>query len=209
MGMPVKKLWDPNEQIVLPEEYLPGKHHPTSPAIAAGDDPAALNHPVKTNGVANTAVAVPMSQPALISKKAGIGTAASAGVKDLEAARKAEESVEVQLSASVPPAPAAEVEAVKIPADVTADAAAATKAEHEALAREKQAEADVKRYATEAKAYEAQVEADSALLTAERQVKEATAAAEQAKRVGAASADGAPAPVEPEGDAPEGTKSAH
>ncbi len=209
MGMPVKKLWDPNEQIVLPEEYLPGKHHPTSPAIAAGDDPAALNHPVKTNGVANTAVAVPMSQPALISKKAGIGTAASAGVKDPEAARKAEESVEVQLSASVPPAPAAEVEAVKIPVDVTADAAAATKAEHEALAREKQAEADVKRYATEAKAYEAQVEADSALLTAERQLKEATAAAEQAKRTGAVPADGAPAPAESEEDAPAGTKSAH
>lgn len=206
MGMPVKKLWDPNEQIVLPEEYIPGKHHPTSPAIAAGDDPAALNHPVKTNGVANTAIAVPMSQPALISKKAGIGTAASAGVKDPEAARKAEESVEVQLSANVPPAPAAEVEAVKIPTDVTADAAAATKAEHEALAKEKQAEADVKRYATEAKAYEDQVEADSALLAAERQVKEATAAAEQAKKTGATPESSAPAGAEPQGDAADGTK---
>ncbi len=184
MGMPIKKLWDPNEQIVLPEEYIPGKHHPVSPAISAGDDPAALNHPVKTNGVTNAAIAVPMSQPAIISKKAGIGTAASAGVKDKEAARAAEDAVEVQLSANVPPAPAAAVEAVRIPTDVSADAAAATKAEQEALAKEKQAEADVKKYATEAKAYEAQVEADSQLLAAERQVKEATAAAEQAKNAG-------------------------
>ncbi len=180
MGMPVKKLWDPNEQIVLPDEYIPGKHHPSSPSIEAGDDPAALNHPVKTNGVMNTAVAVPMSQPVIISKKAGIGTSASVGVKDPEAKRRAEETVQVQISSSVPAAPAAQVEAVKIPTDVTADAAAATTAEHDALAHEKQAEADVKKYAVEAQAYEDQVKADSDLLSAEREVKEATAAAEQA-----------------------------
>lgn len=182
MGMPVKKLWDPNEQIVLPDEYLPGKHHPLSPSIAAGDDPAAMNHPVKTNGVANTAVAVPLSQPVIISKKAGIGTAASAGIKHPDAKRAAESMVQVQIAANVPAAPAAAVEAVAIPTDVTADAARATAAEHEALAKEKQAEEDVKRYAMEAKAYEAQVEADSDLLAAEREVKEATAAAQQVHR---------------------------
>lgn len=180
MGMPIKKLWSPNEQIVLPDEYIPGKHHPSSPSIEAGDDPAALNHPVKTNGVANTAVAIPMSQPTIISKKAGIGTAASVGIKDPEAKRRAEETVQVQLSPNVPPAPSAQVEAVKIPADVTADAQAATKAEHEALAKEKAAEAAAKKYAIEAQAYEDQVEADSGLLAAERKVKEATAAAQQA-----------------------------
>ncbi len=194
MGMPIKKLWDPNEQIVLPKEYLGhGGHTPTSPSIEAGDDPAAMNHPVKTNGVANTAIAIPMSQPAIISKKAGIGTAASAGLKDPEAKRNAEAKVEVQINPHVPPATPQEVEAVKIPTDVVADAAAATKAEHEALAKEAQAKQEVKRYAMEAEAYEAQVEADSELLDAERKVKEATAAATQAKGI----ADkGEPAPAE-------------
>ena len=37
MGMPIK-LWNPNEQIVLPDEYVPGKHHPSS-SCEAGDDP--------------------------------------------------------------------------------------------------------------------------------------------------------------------------
>lgn len=201
MGMPVKKLWDPNEQIVLPDEYIPGKHHPSSPAVEAGDDPAALNHPVKTNGVANTAVAVPMSQPVIISQKAGIGTAASVGLRDAAAKRRAEETVQVQISSNVPSAPAAQVEAVRIPEDVTADAAAATKAEQEALAREKQAEEDVKRYAVEARAYEDQVEADSDLLAAEREVKEATAAAQQAAARQTA-AQQAPAPSDGTGDAP-------
>ncbi len=207
MGMPVKKLWDPNEQIVLPDEYLPGKHHPLSPSIAAGDDPAAMNHPVKTNGVANTAVAVPLSQPVIISKKAGIGTAASAGIKHPDAKRAAESMVQVQIAANVPAAPAAAVEAVAIPTDVTADAARATAAEHEALAKEKQAEEDVKRYAMEAKAYEAQVEADSDLLAAEREVKEATAAAQQVHRghpagagVGDAAASGDAGAVAPQPD---------
>lgn len=185
MGMPIKKLWDPNEQIVLPKEYLPGTHHPLSPSIQAGDDPAAMNHPVKTNGVANTAVAIPMSQPVIISKKAGIGTAASAGVKGLEAKKAREAGVEVQFSSNVPPAPADKVEAVKIPPDIEADAEAATKAEQEALTNEKNAEAAAKKYAIEAQAYEEQVEADSNLLAAQRAVKEATAAAQQASSVSA------------------------
>ena len=182
MGMPIKKLWDPNEQIVLPDEYVSGKHHPVSPAVSAGDDPAALNHPVKTNGVANTAVAVPMSQPVLISKKAGIGTAASAGIKHPEAKRLAEEAVPVQLASNVPPAPSAAVEAVRLPTDVAADAQAAAQAEHEAEAKAAQARADAKRYAVEAQAYEDQVQADSELLAAQRKAKEATAAADQAQQ---------------------------
>ena len=77
IGMPIKKLWNPNEQIVLPDEYVPGKHHPSSPAIEAGDDPAAMNHPVKTSGTSIGALgAIPLSQPAMISEKAGIGTSA-------------------------------------------------------------------------------------------------------------------------------------
>ena len=191
MGMPVKKLWDPNEQIVLPDEYVPGKHHPVSPAVSAGDDPAALNHPVKTNGVANTAVAVPMSQPVLISKKAGIGTAASAGIKHPEAKRLAEEAVPVQFATDVPPASAAAVEATPVPRDPEADARRATAAEQRALANERMAEQEARDYAIEAQAYEAQVEADSELLSARRQIKETKAAAEQAKRH---AADGTPDP---------------
>ncbi len=191
MGMPVKKLWDPNEQIVLPDEYVPGKHHPVSPAVSAGDDPAALNHPVKTNGVANTAVAVPMSQPVLISRKAGIGTAASAGIKHPEAKRLAEEAVPVQFATDVPPASAAAVEATPVPRDPEADARRATAAEQRALANERMAEQEARDYAIEAQAYEAQVEADSELLSARRQIKETKAAAEQAKRH---AADGTPDP---------------
>ncbi len=206
MGMPVKKLWDPNEQIVLPEEYLPGKHHPSSPAVEAGDDPAALNHPVKTNGVANTAVAVPMSQPVIISRKAGIGDAATAGLKKSAAAVQQAHSTEpVQIAPDVPPAPAAAVEAVKIPTDVAADAAAATKAEHEALAAEAEYEQKAHQAAVQAQAYEDQVEADSQLLAAERKVKEATAAADQAKKAasvsGAAAGQATQQPAQPPKDA--------
>ena len=201
MGMPIKKLWDPNEQIVLPDEYVSGKHHPVSPAVSAGDDPAALNHPVKTNGVANTAVAVPMSQPVLISKKAGIGTAASAGIKHPEAKRLAEEAVPVQLASNVPPAPSAAVEAVRLPTDVAADAQAAAQAEHEAEAKAAQARADAKRYAVEAQAYEDQVQADSELLAAQRKAKEATAAADQAQQQADHPA-AAPAPKTQAHDAP-------
>lgn len=189
MGMPIKKLWDPNEQIVLPDEYIPGKHHPVSPAVSAGDDPAALNHPVKTNGVMNTAVAVPMSQPVIISKKAGIGTAASAGIKHPEAKRLAEEAVPVQIAPNVPAAPSAQVEAVKLPTDVEADAKAAAKAEHDALANEAAAKKQAKEYAVEAQAYEDQVQADSELLGAQRKAKEAIAAADQAKSSAAAAAE--------------------
>ncbi len=184
MGMPIKKLWDPNEQIVLPDEYVPGKHHPSSPSIEAGDDPAAMNHPVKTNGTATGALgAIPMSQPAIISQKAGIGDAATAGLKKSAAAVQQAHSTEpVQIAPDVPPAPAAAVEAVKIPTDVAADAAAATKAEHEALAAETEYEQKAHQAAVQAQAYEDQVEADSQLLEAERKVKEATAAADQAKK---------------------------
>lgn len=199
MGMPVKKLWDPNEQIVLPEKYTPGTHHPTSPSIEAGDDPAAMNHPVKTNGVANTAVAIPMSQPVIISKKAGIGTAASAGIKDPEAKRKAEETVMVQMAPDVPAAPSAAVEAVRIPTDITADAAAATKAENEALAKEKAAEAKAHEYAVQAQAYENQVEADSELMAAQRKLKEATAAANQAANEAAGAPSPSSAQIDPAG----------
>lgn len=206
MGMPIKKLWDPNEQIVLPDEYVPGKHHPSSPSIEAGDDPAAMNHPVKTNGVMNTAVAVPMSQPTIISKKAGIGDSATVGLKKSPAAVQTAESTEpVQIAPNVPPAPAAEVEAVKIPEDVAADAKAATAAEHEALAKEALYEEKAKKAAVEAQAYEDQVKADSDLLAAQRKVKEATAAAEQAKKAEDATgsgATGAETAAKPQGAAP-------
>lgn len=83
MGMPIKKLWNPNEQIVLPDEYVPGKHHPSSPAIEAGDDPAAMNHPVKTSGTSIGALgAIPLSQPAMISEKAGIGHVGHGGSEE-------------------------------------------------------------------------------------------------------------------------------
>ncbi|MEC4184437.1 APC family permease [Adlercreutzia sp. R21] len=188
MGMPVKKLWDPNEQIVLPDEYVPGKHHPSSPAIEAGDDPAAMNHPVKTNGTAIGALAaIPMSQPAVISKKAGIGTAATVGLK-----KGLQESAEpVRLDAEVPAAPADEVAAERVPRDPVADAQRATAAEHAAEAAEKASEAKAHAYAVEAEALEQQVEADSDLASARREVKEAKAAADQAKREAAHPAGGA------------------
>lgn len=91
MGMPIKTHWPPNEQIKLPKEYEDGSsgvHNPWSPAVESGADPAALNHPVKTNGVSNTGLgAVVMSQPPAISEAAGIGTAASAGMTKEQAAR--------------------------------------------------------------------------------------------------------------------------
>lgn len=182
MGMPIKKLWDPNEQIVLPDKYVPGKHHPTSPSIQAGDDPAAMNHPVKTNGVANTAVAIPMSQPAIISKKAGIGTAATAGLRKHPNAAAIEAAVPVQIAADVPAAPASEVEAATVPRDPEADAKRAGERMEKALDAEHEAEQKAKEYAVEAQAYEAQIEADSNLASARRQVKETKAAAEQAKK---------------------------
>lgn len=181
MGMPIKKLWDPNEQIVLPEKYMPGLHHPMSPSILAGDDPAALNHPVTTNGVAFGALgAIPMSQPAVISEKAGIGTAATAGLK--KANVQSTSNVPVQAAADVPPAPAAQVAAAAIPRDPEADAKRATAAMQKALDNEHEAERKAREYAIEAQAYEAQIEADSQLISAQRQIKEAKAAAEQAKR---------------------------
>lgn len=70
MGMPIKTPWDPNKQMPLPAEHTPGTHHPSSPAIEAGDDPAAVNRPVKTNGTAGAGIAIPMSQPAIITAKA-------------------------------------------------------------------------------------------------------------------------------------------
>ena len=124
MGMPIKKLWNPNEQIVLPDEYVHGKHHPSSPAIESGDDPAAMNHPVKTSGTSIGALgAIPMSQPTVISKKAGIGTAATVGLKKAPAMPTPVEGTEpVRLDAAVPAAPADEVAAQSVPRDPVADA---------------------------------------------------------------------------------------
>lgn len=204
MGMPIKKLWDPNEQIVLPKEYLGhGGHTPTSPSIEAGDDPAAMNHPAKTNGTAFGALgAIPISQPAVISKKAGIGTAATVGLKKTQQQKIAAASTEaVQMVPDVPAAPAEKVEAVVLPKDVDADAKAAAKLEQEAYASQAEAEAEAKKYAIEAEAYKEQVEADSELLAAQRKVKEATAAAEQAKE---ASHDD-PAPIANKPDAKDGS----
>ena len=39
MGMPIK-LWNPNEQIVLPDEYVPGK-----PSVLSGLRPATIRRP--------------------------------------------------------------------------------------------------------------------------------------------------------------------
>ena len=178
MGMPIKKLWDPNEQIVLPEEYLGhGGHHPSSPSIEAGDDPAAINRPVKTNGVSNTAMGVAvMSQPTLISYKAGLPTAKTKGLKK---SIQALETAPVQPEVGVPAAPSDEVEAVRSPRDVTAAAKRATAAEQKAEAKEAKTEQEAHDYAVEAQAYKEQVEAYSDLLDAQRKVKETTAAAKQ------------------------------
>lgn len=180
MGMPIKKLWDPNEQIVIPAKHTPGTHEPTSPAIEAGDDPAALNHPVTTNGVATGALgAVPMSMPAFIAKKAGIGTSATVGLKKAKPEKTVSDEP-VQPDIEVPAATAAAVEAVKVPVDVTADAAQAAKKAQEAQTASEAAEKQAHDYAVEAEAYREQVEADSALDPAKRRVKETTAAAEAA-----------------------------
>lgn len=90
MGMPIKTHWPPNEQIKLPKEYESSStgHNPWSPAVEAGDDPAALNFPVKTNGTSNTGLgAVAMSQPPAVSAAAGIGTSSSRGMTKEQAAR--------------------------------------------------------------------------------------------------------------------------
>ncbi len=192
MGMPIKKLWNPDEQIVLPEKYTAGTHHPTSPSIQAGDDPAALNHPVTTNGVAFSALgAIPMSQPTIISKKAGIGTAATAGLRNHPDAAAIEAAVPVQMSVNVPAAPASAVAQVQVPDDPEADAKAAQQKMAQAKAAEADAEALAHKYEVEAQAYEEQIEADSALASARRQIKEATAAAEQSEKEAQAAKGGA------------------
>ena len=184
MGMPIKKLWNPNEQIVLPDEYVHGKHHPSSPAIEAGDDPAAMNHPVKTSGTSIGALgAIPMSQPTVISKKAGIGTAATVGLKKAPAVPTPVEGTEpVRLDAAVPAAPADEVAAQSVPRDPVTDAKRATEAEQAARAAAKASQEKAHAYEVEAEALEQQVEADSDLASARREVKEAKAAADQARR---------------------------
>lgn len=188
MGLPIKKLWNPDEQIVLPDEYKTGKHKPMSPSIQAGDDPAALNHPVTTNGVAFGALgAIPMSQPTIISKKAGIGTSATAGLRKHPDAAAIEAQVPVQIVNDVPPAPASMVEKVAVPDDPEANAKVAQQKLTQAKADESKAEAKARKYRIEAEAYEQQIEADSELASARRKIKEATAAAEQSEKDAAAS----------------------
>ncbi|MDJ1120985.1 APC family permease [Olsenella sp. YH-ols2217] len=177
MGMPIKKLWNPDEQIPLPPEHTPGIHHPSSPAIEAGDDPAALNHPVKTNGVMNTAVAIPMSQPTVISKAAGMDTAATAGTRG---GRPYVQTQPVAAAPNVPPAPAAEVAAEKIPSDPAADAKAVQAKLEAVQSAEARVAADEQALKVEEQAYKDQISADSQLADAERAAKTAEAAAAQA-----------------------------
>ena len=200
MGMPIKKLWNPNEQIVLPDEYVPGKHHPSSPAIEAGDDPAAMNHPVKTSGTSIGALgAIPLSQPAMISEKAGIGTSATVGLKK---ATPVEGTEPVRLDTKVPAAPADEVAAEPVPRDPAADAKRAAAAEAAALTAEKSSQAKAHAEAVAAEALEQQVEADSDLVSARREVKEAKAAADQARKAArGAGAETAAAPEKAAGTA--------
>ena len=200
MGMPIKKLWNPNEQIVLPDEYVPGKHHPSSPAIEAGDDPAAMNHPVKTSGTSIGALgAIPLSQPAVISEKAGIGTSATVGLKKTAPVEGTEP---VRLDAKVPAAPADEVAAEPVPRDPAADAKRAAAAEAAALTAEKSSQAKAHAEAVAAEALEQQVEADSDLASARREVKEAKAAADQARKAArGAGAETAAAPEKAAGTA--------
>ncbi len=104
------------------------------PAIEAGDDPAAMNHPVKTSGTSIGALgAIPLSQPAMISEKAGIGTSATVGLKKTAPVEGTEP---VRLDAKVPAAPADEVAAEPVPRDPAADAKRAAAAEVAALAAE-------------------------------------------------------------------------
>ena len=203
MGMPIKKLWNPNEQIVLPDEYVPGKHHPSSPAIEAGDDPAAMNHPVKTSGTSIGALgAIPLSQPAMISEKAGIGTSATVGLKKATQTVPVEGTEPVRLDAKVPAAPADEVAAEPVPRDPVADAKRAAAAEAAALAAEKSSQDKAHAEAVAAEALEQQVEADSDLASARREVKEAKAAADQARKAAReAGAEAAAAPEKAAGSA--------
>ena len=139
---------------------------------------------MKTSGTSIGALgAIPMSQPTVISKKAGIGTAATVGLKKAPAVPTPVEGTEpVRLDAAVPAAPADEVAAQSVPRDPVADAQRATEAEQAARAAAKASQEKAHAYEVEAEALEQQVEADSDLASARREVKEAKAAADQARR---------------------------
>ena len=186
MGMPVKKLWNPNEK--LPETAI--KEAEAKPSMP-DDDPAAINHPVKpaADAAGGAGGAIPLSQPPQISRAAKIGTSADAGLKHPSAPST---DVAVRRAPDVPAAPAAMVAAEKVPADPAADARAATeaeKADEQALA---DAEADVAREQVRIQAEKNRIAADSALADAQRAAREALAAEQEAAK-DAASTDAGPA----------------
>lgn len=201
MGMPVKKLWNPNEE--LPASAIKGAD-PKAPVL--DDDPAAINHPVKPAAAAGAVGGIPMSQPPQISKAAKIGTAADAGLKKGPATPS--DGVAVKEAPDVPAAPASLVASETVPAKPAEDAReaqAAEKADEAALAAD---EAAVSQEQVRIQAEKNRIAADSALAGAQRAAREALAAEQvAAKDVDAVPAtDAKPAPKHaapaPEADAP-------
>ncbi|BCV19076.1 amino acid permease [Leptogranulimonas caecicola] len=185
MGMPIKKFWNPNEQ--LPEAAIKAAQKGTVP----DDDPAALNHPVKpaadAAGVAGGGI--PLSQPPQISKAAKIGTSADVGLKE-EAATPSSE-VAVKQAPDVPAASAAMVAQESVPQDPAADARAAQAAEKEDEAALASAQSAAAQAEVRIQAEKNRIQADSQLASAERAAKEALAAEQEASKAADKNADGA------------------
>lgn len=168
MGLPIKKLWNPNEQIPLTAAQAAGTEE------LAGDDPAAINHPVKTNGVSPTAPgAVSMSQPPLISEAAGIGTSADAGVKSDTKAQSS--PVAVEQDPDLPPVSAEAVRQEHVPQDPVEASKRATAAENKVESQIAAEKAKEEKLQKQAAALKNEEKADSDLASATREVKEAQA----------------------------------
>lgn len=152
MGMPIKRLFPPNQRIVLPAEYADVKHRgePTKEELAAAKEGP---------GASGAAIAV--------SSDLQVQPPVSAPETTTAAAHEPPSVV-------VPPASAAEVAAAPVPDDPASAAAAALTAAK--AAKEKAARLEV-----QAAALEQEADADIALSQAEQRAKAAHAAAEQAK----------------------------
>ena len=167
MGLPIKKLWKPDEQISLTAAQAAGTEE------IAGDDPAALNHPVKTNGVSPTAPgAVSMSQPPVISEAAGIGTAKDAGVKET---KQVQQTQPVEQAPDLPEVSAQAVAEEHAPKDPLAAANKAAKKEKGVEADLAAEKTKVHQLEQEQAALKNEIKADSDLSSANREVKEAEA----------------------------------
>ena len=175
MGMPIKKLWDPNEQ-------LPTSALDSAAAPIPDDDPAALNHPVRpaADAAGMSGASVTLSQPPQISKAARIGTAADAGLKKGPAAPSG--AVPVEEAPNVPAAPADMVAQEAVPQDPAADARVAQAAEKRYEAHLAAAKAQVAQDEVRIQAEKNRIQADSQLASAQRAAKEALAAEQEAAK---------------------------